>query len=66
MEALRLASELLLTDTLQIMIRDILELPLVKSTDNQALRLLKKLLITSKALISSKQVVNTDPMRSKV
>ena len=66
MEALRLASELLLTDTLQIMIRDILELPLVKSMDNQALRLLKKLLITSKALISSKQVVNTDPMRSKV
>jgi hypothetical protein len=66
LEALRLASELLLTDTLQIMIRDILELPLVKSTDNQALRLLKKLLITSKALISSKQVVNTDPMRSKV
>ena len=66
MEALRLASELLLTDTLQIMIRDILELPLVKSMDNQALRLLKKLLITSKALISSKQVANTDRMRSKV
>ena len=66
MEALRLASELLLTDTLQIMIRDILELPLEKSMDNQALRLLKKLLITSKVLISSKQVASTDHMRSKV